>query len=189
MLLPTRIGPLVTPLLTHTGQPDRSSRRPHTHTRLLFLKPCAMLTIMGPPWTLHPRTSTVLAHDPMLGPRFRISIRAAPQRRTPPRHHSAPRQLSAPLCAAAPLYTSLHRAPLWPLDAPLRITSLHLSLCALQLPVLGLEPTVLDRRTHRKLQAPSLSACLSDPFSVRLRRQGAAAAQQGGGRACQLERT
>ena len=98
MLLPTRIGPLVTPLLAHTGQPDRSSRRPHTHTRLLFLKPCAMLTIMGPPWTLHPRTSTVLAHDPMLGPRFRIShpsCAAAPHSNAGTIHPGSSQHLSA----------------------------------------------------------------------------------------------
>ena len=139
MLLPTRIGPLVTPLLAHTGQPDRSSRRPHTHTRLLFLKPCAMLTIMGPPWTLHPRTSTVLAHDPMLGPRFRIShpsCAAAPHSNAGTIHPGSSQHLSA----QRPRSTLLCTAHLSGLLMHLRISPLHLSGCALQLPVLGVAP-------------------------------------------------
>ena len=116
-----RIGPLVKPVLTHTGQPDphdpsRSSRCPHT-TPLEGMH--TMLTIG--PWTLDPRTSTVLAHIPVLGSRFRISTRAAPQRLTAPRHHSAPRQRS----------TSLHSGTALRFSAPrtsLRGTLLHLSM-------------------------------------------------------------
>ena len=133
MLLPTRIGPLVTPLLAHTGQPDRSSRRPHTHTRLLFLKPCAMLTIMGPPWTLHPRKSTVLAHDPMLGPRFRIShpsCAAAPHSTAGTiRHPGSSQHLSAQRPRSTLLCTAHLSGPLMHLCASPHCTSLD-ALCS-----------------------------------------------------------
>ena len=156
------------------------------------------------PWILNPthihRGGTLShAHSPVLGQSFRMSIQAAPQRFT---HRGTIRHPGSvePLCTAAPLYTSLHRAPLCAAlsctslcTAPHRCTSLHLAVCALQLPVLGVAPTVQSAgSTHspNRQVASFVMECLPErPFSVPLRRQGAAAAQQGGGQACQLDRT
>ena len=128
--------------------------------------------------------------------------------------HLQPSGATAPHCTAAPfgtpaaqhlsaqrhLYTSLHRAALCAAlsctslcTAPHRCTSLHLSVCSLQLPVLGVAPTVQSAgsaHSPNRQVASFVMECLPERhFSVPLRRQGAAAAQQGGGQACQLDRT
>ena len=180
-----------------SSAPDPSLNSRCPHARLLLPKACAMLAMR--PWTLDPRTSTMLAHGPVPGPRFRISNRAAPQRLTAPPHHSAPRAAQHSLHSGT-AHTSLHRAPLCTapllhlyvhLSAPR--TSLHLSVCSLQLPELGVEPTVQSAgSTHspsRQVTSFGMQCLPERPFSVPLRRQGAAAAQQGGGQACQLDRT
>ena len=154
---------------------------------------------MGP-WTQDPRTSVLLAHGPAPGPRFRTSTRAAPQRLTAPPHHSAPRAAqhqsalrhrSALLCTAH--LSARHRSCTAMCTSLHRCTSLHLSACSLQLPALGVEPTVQSAgSTHspnRQVTSFGMECLPERPFSVPLRRQGAAAAQQGGGQACQLDRT
>ena len=81
--------------------------------------------------TLDPRTSIVLAHGPVLDPRFRISIRAAP--RSAALHPGTirhPGSRSTSLHSGTARHTSLHRAPLYaaPLcTAPLLHLSMHLS--------------------------------------------------------------
>ena len=196
-----RIRPLVTPLVCLL------TLQPGPHDLAVAL-------------SVHARTTTTPegmhdAHDGTLDPGPTHTHRAGtrpcawpalphlhPSGATAPHSTAAPFGTSgsaAPLCTAAPLYTSLHRAPLCaalsctsPCTAPHRCTSLHLSVCALQLPVLGVAPTVQSAgSTHSPSRqvASFVMECLPErPFSVLLRRQGAAA-QQGGGQACQRDRT
>ena len=95
---PARTSPLVTPASAYSHwaawpsapDPHRVALGVHTHT--------APLPDRHARWEPGPTHIHVLAHGPVLGPHFRISIRAAPQRLTPRstiRHPGSAQHLSA----------------------------------------------------------------------------------------------
>ena len=105
-------------------------------------------------------------HGPVLGPRFRISTRAAPQRRTAPRRHRAPRQpqhLSAQRHRSTLLCTAHLPGLLMHLSAPPHCTSLYAP-CAWRSAYCG--------STHSPKVTSCVMECLPErPHSVPLRRQ------------------
>ena len=155
-----------------------------------------MACMIGP-LALSPCTATVLAHGPVLGPRFRIATRAAPQRLklAPPAPFCIPGSASPLLHSPAPFYAYLHRLSsgqlsCTPVYAPLCTAAFrarHLSVCAPRLPVARRSAyPASEGWIGARTELPGTGFGkgrfrLSAPYSAPLRRPGCGCSAAGGG--------